>query len=269
MSYLILKLADDLRSNGSNRLKAKLKLSFSSVSCIKAQSYTLLCQCPPLLGAPPTMSYLILKLADDLRSNGSNRLKAKLQLSFSSISCIKAQSYTLLCQCPPLLGAQPAVSYLILKLADDLRSNVSNRLKAKLKLSFSSVSCIKAQSYTLLSQCPPLLSAQPAMSYLILELADDLRSHGSNRLTAKLKLSFSSVSCIKAQSYTLLCQCPPLLGVQPAVSYLILEPEMSSSMCIQERSPPLCSSRFTVSGARYGFFTSNGLCPSDTQIWKR
>ena len=34
---------------------------------------------------------------------------------------------------------------------------------------------------------------------------------------------------------------------------------MSSSMCIQERLPALCSSRFTNIGAKKGFLASKGL----------
>lgn len=40
---------------------------------------------------------------------------------------------------------------------------------------------------------------------------------------------------------------------------LILEPVMSSSRCMRCLSPPLLSLRFKVTGARKGFFESNGL----------
>jgi hypothetical protein len=34
---------------------------------------------------------------------------------------------------------------------------------------------------------------------------------------------------------------------------------MSNSMCMQDRSPLLCNSRFTLIAARNGFLASNGL----------
>ena len=43
------------------------------------------------------------------------------------------------------------------------------------------------------------------------------------------------------------------------VSYRILEPSISNSICMQERSPLLCSSRFILIGAKNGFLASNGL----------
>ncbi len=42
-------------------------------------------------------------------------------------------------------------------------------------------------------------------------------------------------------------------------SYRSLDPLMSNSMCKQRRSPPLKRLRFTMTGAKNGFFASNGL----------
>ena len=42
-------------------------------------------------------------------------------------------------------------------------------------------------------------------------------------------------------------------------TYFIFEPVMSSSMCIHDRLPALCSSRLTRIGAKNGFLTSKGL----------
>lgn len=42
-------------------------------------------------------------------------------------------------------------------------------------------------------------------------------------------------------------------------SYLSFELFMSSSTCMQLRSPALCNSFQAITGARNGFFASNGL----------
>ena len=51
-----------------------------------------------------------------------------------------------------------------------------------------------------------------------------------------------------------------------SLTYLILEPVMSSSMCIQDLFPALCSSRLTRIGAKKGFLASKGLQNKENTI---
>lgn len=62
------------------------------------------------------------------------------------------------------------------------------------------------------------------------------------------------------QLWSLMMETAPREDVIPIpVSYRILEPLMSNSICKQDLSPVLWSSLFILTAARKGFFMSNGL----------